>query len=122
MNRIHFYLWFVISMLAFNSGHASVAKEAEIHHLLDYIENSQCTFVRNGSSHDAVNAKKHIENKYNYLKSRIDTTEDFIKYSATKSSISGKQYKVKCAGKDYLTGQWLNEELRQYRSNALRPN
>jgi len=122
MNRIHFYLCLVLSMLAFNSSHASVNKETEIYHLLSYLESSQCTFIRNGSSHNAVDAKAHIEKKYNYLKSRINTTEGFIKHTATKSSISGRQYKVICDGKDYLVGQWLSEELRQYRSKALRSN
>lgn len=122
MNKSRFYLWCVMSLLAFNTSYASVDYKIEIRHLLSYIENSQCTFIRNGSSHDAVNAKKHIEKKYNYLESRIDTTEGFIKYTATKSSISGKQYKVMCAGKDYLVGQWLSDELRQYRSKTLRPN
>ena len=122
MNRIHLYLYLVLSMLAFNSGYASVDKEAEIHHLLSYLESSQCTFVRNGSSHNAVSAKAHIEKKYNYLKSRINTTEDFIRHTATKSSISGREYKVTCAGKDFLAGQWLSEELRHYRSKALRSN
>lgn len=119
MNKIQVYLWLVMSLLAFNSSHASVDHTAEIRHLLSFIENSQCTFIRNGSSHDAANARSHIEKKYNYLKFRIDTAEEFIKYTATKSSISGKQYKVTCTGKDYLVGKWLHEELINYRNNAL---
>ena len=122
MRRIHIYVWIVLSFMFHATGYASVNKSSEIQYLLSYIETSHCTFVRNGSSHDAINARAHIEKKYNYLRSRISSTEEFIRHAATKSSISGKYYKVICSGKDYLVGQWLNKELIKYRGNALSEN
>lgn len=48
----------------------------------------------------------------------INTVEDFIHYSATESSFSGKAYKVRCKGEEERTSaDWLNEELENYRRN-----
>ncbi len=44
----------------------------------------------------------HIEKKYNYYRDDIHNTEDFIKLSATKSTMSGGYYTVKCQGKKRL--------------------
>jgi len=93
--------------------------QEEITHLLNYIETSDCIFIRNGSRHDPrhdpKDAVKHIEKKYNYLKKRIKKTEDFIKGAATKSSISGKPYMIICNGKEMKTADWLAAELQIYR-------
>ncbi|KPJ91224.1 MAG: hypothetical protein AMJ55_12230, partial [Gammaproteobacteria bacterium SG8_15] len=81
------------------------------------VETSNCTFIRNGSAHSGPDAKEHIVKKYNYFKDRISSAEQFIEYAATKSTMSGKKYKVRCDGKEYLTAQWLNDELKHYRNN-----
>lgn len=88
----------------------------EINHLLQYIENADCAFIRNGRVYDAVEARTHIQNKYDYFKARIKTTEDFIKYAATKSSMSGKPYKVRCNEREILCAEWLKVELEKFRS------
>ena len=103
--------------MAFNARMASADMQAEINHLLNYVENSQCTFIRNGSDHSGPDAKEHIVKKYNYFKDRIHSAEQFIEYSATQSTMSGKKYKVVCDGKEYLTAHWLNDELKNYRKN-----
>ncbi|WP_455201405.1 DUF5329 family protein, partial [Kaarinaea lacus] len=73
---------------------------------------------RNGSTHNGPDARAHIMKKYNYFKSRIDSAEEFIEYSATKSTMSGKKYKVRCEGKEYFTAQWLNDELKSFRHSS----
>ena len=80
----------------------------EINHLLQYIENSSCTFIRNGKAYNSAEARAHIQKKYDYFKVRVKTTEDFVKYAATKSSMSGKPYKVRCNGLEILCAEWLN--------------
>ena len=87
----------------------------EVAHLLQYVEQSGCIFERNGSEHDAREARKHIERKYDYLKSRLHTTEQFIRYAASESSITGRKYHVICNGKRMLSSEWLNAELKRYR-------
>ena len=88
----------------------------EIQYLLSYIGESSCTFIRNGDEHDAKNARKHIEKKYNYLKSRLTTAEEFIEHAASKSSFSGRPYKIKCNEKPTLARNWLEGALKDYRT------
>lgn len=91
------------------------ATQQEILHLLNFIANSSCTFVRNGSEYPAIDARAHIERKYEYVKSRIDSSEKFIKYAATESSMSGDPYRVKCADQEILSKDWLLNELKDLR-------
>jgi len=87
----------------------------EIQHLLRFVESSGCEFERNGTVYDSKEARSHIERKYDYIESRVDETEDFIKYAATKSSMSGKKYQVTCNGKKQTSAEWLHDELSRYR-------
>ena len=87
----------------------------EIAVLLNFIERSECTFIRNGKQYDTLEARQHIEKKYNYYKEQIITAEDFIQYSATKSSITGKPYTVICNGVRSNSSDWLNAELDKVR-------
>jgi hypothetical protein len=92
------------------------AMQEEIDHLLNYIKTSDCEFIRNNKSYAPDKAVKHIEKKYDYLKKRIKSTEDFIKGAATESSMSGKPYMIICAGKEMATADWLRVELQRYRT------
>jgi hypothetical protein len=98
----------------------SVAKadmQTEIQHLLQYVENSSCEFERNDSIYDSGEARSHMERKYNYVKSRIKKTEEFIMYAATESSMSGKKYYVTCNGKRQTSAEWLQNQLTSYRKS-----
>lgn len=110
----------VFSLFAAMSPSLSHADmESEIEHLLCYIETSGCTFDRNGTIHSSEEAGEHIRKKFNYAKRWIKTTEDFIRHTATKSSISGKPYRVTCDGVERPTAKWLKEELLRFRGNNL---
>ncbi|MEL7451394.1 MAG: DUF5329 domain-containing protein [Pseudomonadota bacterium] len=93
---------------------------AEIDHLLAFVEGSECVFLRNGDAHEPADAAKHIRRKYDHFKKKIDTTDDFIKRSATGSLMSGKPYQVKCPPGDevQLTAEWLRAELARYRDRT----
>lgn len=91
--------------------------EQEIDHLLRYIETSGCTFDRNATIHDSRDAGAHIRKKYDHTKRWIKSTEDFIRYAATKSSISGRPYRVVCEGVEMPTAEWLADELARFRDN-----
>lgn len=90
----------------------------EIDHLLNYVAASSCTFVRNGSEYPSAQARDHLAGKYRFAGSRISSADDFIKYLATQSSMSGEPYHVKCGRNDGLAGVWLNDELHRYRKIA----
>lgn len=83
----------------------------EISHLLSFIETSECTFIRNGKQYPSRNARKHIQQKYEYLRNKIKTAEDFIFYAATGSSVSGEPYMIVCKNREMMTAEWLSAEL-----------
>lgn len=92
--------------------------QIEINFLLGYVEGSSCAFFRNGTWHDSKAAQAHLRAKYKYLVAvnMVHTTDDFIAMAATKSSISGQPYLVKCGGSETVTSsQWLHEELGRFR-------
>ena len=103
-----------------NVATADVAfdQKMEIEHLLGFVNSSSCEINRNGKYYKADDAVSHIENKYEYFRDDISTTEEFIEYSATKSTMSGKYYLVRCGdGEAVQTKEWLLNELKSYREN-----
>lgn len=89
----------------------------EIGYLLDFIDGSDCIFIRNNTSHSGPEARDHIEKKYRYIRKRktIDSTQMFIASAASRSSLSGKPYMVRCHDVIMTSEQWLLEELERYR-------
>ena len=87
----------------------------EIQHLMDYIARSQCRFIRNGKIHDAEAARAHIQRKYDHVRRRVRTTEDFIDLAASRSSMSGEPYRVQCGATTLLCADWLRAELEHLR-------
>jgi len=108
-------LFCLFILLSFHTAAAAGTTE-EIAFLLLFIEQSECTFIRNGKHYDALEAREHIEKKYGFYKKRINSAEDFILYSATKSSITGKPYMVICNDDNMLTSEWLYAKLDKLRT------
>jgi len=95
--------------------------QAEVNQLLESIATSGCEFFRNGSWHDAKQAQLHLRYKYEALAARnqIGTAEDFIEKAATRSSLSGRPYAIRCGdGIIVTTNQWLRDELARLRSQG----
>jgi hypothetical protein len=92
--------------------------EAEIAHLLEAVAESGCAFIRNGSEHSAQNAREHMEMKYARVKRRVRTSEQFIEYTASRSSITGFAYTIRCGDLETPSGEWLIAELARYRAEA----
>jgi hypothetical protein len=93
--------------------------QLEVEFLLSYIEASGCEFYRNGTWHDAKEAQAHLRSKYRYLVgiNRIDATEDFIEKAATKSSLTGQPYGVRCiGGTKQASDHWLRDALARRRA------
>lgn len=91
---------------------------AEINHLLDAVEKSQCKFNRNGSWYEARKAREHLGKKFAYMdkKDLLPTTEVFIEKGASTSSTSGKAYLMQCQGTAPVNSAvWLTDELKRYR-------
>ena len=89
----------------------------EVNHLLTFVKDSGCIINRNGTDYPAEKGIGHIERKYDYFRDDIKSTEDFIEYSATKSTMSGDYYTVRCpGGKAMKTQDWLMTELKRFRA------
>jgi len=94
--------------------------EQETHHLLNYMANSGCIFIRNGTEYSSKEARSHLQRKYNHVKNKVNSTEQVIEYAATESSFSGKPYSINCPGKPVVpSAEWLTKELLIYRSSVL---
>ena len=117
-------LFFMWSLMVFSfpspglSAQLSPVQKAEIEHLLFVIEHSGCQFCRNGTWYDDTKkVRRHVERKYDYFmkKGQINSTEDFVKWSASKSEMSGKSYLVRSGNQSpMLLSQWLLDELERY--------
>ena len=92
----------------------------EVRHLIQYIGDSGCIFVRNGKDYGAAKSMKHLQRKYDHVKQQIKTAEDFINRIASKSSITGKPYKVRCGEREIPSAEWLTRELIRYRQGRER--
>lgn len=92
---------------------------AEVDALLSRLQASGCEFNRNGSWYAGADAKAHLLKKLDHLEGKdlVKTAEQFIERGASGSSMSGKPYLVRCAGKAPVeSAKWLTAELRQVRA------
>jgi flagellar biosynthesis regulator FlaF len=102
-------------LISFSSNAGS---KEEINHLIKFVQQTECTYERNGDMHTGIEAVEHIKKKYDYFIEDIESTEDFIKYAATKSKMSGKYYLVHCPSKAIVKSKdWLLDELQRFRTS-----
>lgn len=117
---------FVVALLVVTNALAEVpaAQLQELAHLMMFMENTDCILERNGTKYSGKEALTHVKRKYDYFIDEIHSTEDFIKYSATKSEMSGKYYQAHCTGEASMKlSDWLYQELESYRQkNNLKQN
>ena len=112
----------ILVVLVFCSGSISAGMEnkaaKEILYLFDYLENSNCEFNRNGSWYGPYEAAKHLARKYRWLvnKGLINSAEQFIDRAASRSSLSGKSYLVRCGdSKPIKSFDWFTDKLNKFR-------
>lgn len=101
----------------------SPATTAEIAHLMTFIRTSNCEFLRNGAWHSPQAAHDHITKKLKYIRYRdtLRDAEQFIEMAATRSSMSGELYQVRCPAIPVQEcRRWLLDELGRLRKGATR--
>jgi hypothetical protein len=119
--RAGIYAIFLLGAVGTSASDLQAVQVVEINHLITYISDSGCTFIRNGNAYSSAEAVAHINKKYAYFKADIDSAEKFIELSATQSTLTGKKYTLKCPGKEVVESRkWLLEELRAFRSRAIK--
>ena len=96
--------------------------ETEIQYLLAFVADSNCDFIRNGTSHESAEAADHLRLKYSRGRKYAGTAEQFIDRLASESSWTGKPYTVNCGGRTEPVRDWLRRALADYRSTpAAKP-
>ena len=103
------------------SAAPSAATQREINGLMPALESSGCRFQRNGTWYEGAAARGHLQRKYDYLLKRdmVDSSEQFIDRAASRSSMSGKAYKVSCSGaQEQDASAWFLQQLRRLRAPA----
>ncbi len=99
------------------AGERSIQTEQEIAFLLEHVRTSELVFIRNGKDHDAEAAYDHMMAKFNHFDRKIDSAETFIEYSASRSLLSGRAYRIRLPdGSEPEAGTYLMDQLNQYRS------
>lgn len=121
----------IFVFLALLSGVAGAAApqaqsaHAEIEALLQDLAGSRCEFYRNGSWYPASKAASHLQRKLDYFerKGRLGDAAGFIADGATRSSMSGEAYQVRCPGEPVEpSASWLNRRLERLRAVQAAPN
>jgi len=114
----YFFCLLLISFLPWSvEADVPAAQQGEVDHLLEFVKTCSCSIERNGTLHNGAEAYDHMKKKYEYFRDKIHSTEDFIDYAASKSTISGKSYLTHCnGGEPVTTREWLLAELERYRA------
>lgn len=111
--KIFMAMLLVIGSSVLNGAPALAQAARDIDYLLTRIEQSPCQFVRNGTVHTPADAATHLRNKRTHVR-REFTPEQFIEIIATKSSMSGEPYLIRCKGQaDEQLGAWLRRALKE---------
>lgn len=94
------------------------APDPELAALISRVEQSDgVVFIRNGSEHSAAEAAAHLRRKLSAAHGRVHTAEQFIDHIGTRSSFSGRKYKVRLPdGRELDSATWLYSLLRELRA------
>ena len=96
---------------------APAEPEASIEYMLARVASSDVVFLRNGKAHTPAEAVDHMRLKYEYYEDRIRTPEDFIRWAATKSVLSGRAYKIRDESGEVPASKWMHRLLAEYRES-----
>jgi hypothetical protein len=93
----------------------SLSEKEKIEHLIKTLEQLRdAKFYRNGSYYSSKDAAAHLRMKWEKAGSRIKTAVDFIDKVATKSSVSGEEYRIiYSTGKEISSAKFLHNELKK---------
>jgi len=96
---------------------APTEPEASIEYMLARVASSDVVFLRNGKAHTAAEAVDHMRLKYEYYEDRIHTPEDFIRWAATESVLSGRAYRIRDENGEVPAAEWMKRLLAEYRES-----
>ncbi len=89
-----------------------VREQERIAALLEAVDHSQATFIREEKAYSAADGRRHLERKLRYAGDRVVTAEDFIERIASRSSTTGRPYGVRLpTGEEMEAGVWFRQKL-----------
>lgn len=106
-------------MAAIPQGARAGDADREIDALVAAVGASDCEFQRNGRWHAPAAAQKHLQRKLAHARreGREGTAEEFIELVASRSSLTGRAYRVRCGdGGEVPSAQWFESELQRLRA------
>ena len=100
-------------VFAVRDAGAVMGEDEKIQRLIEAVRQAKgITFIRNGESHDAIAAADHLRRKYQTAGRKEMTARQFIDELASKSSVSGDEYRIKLSdGQDISANQWFSARL-----------
>ncbi len=98
------------------AGDLAPQENRKIEFLIASIETLRdAKFVRNGTEYDAKTAAHHLRLKLKNAGSRVKSADDFIRYCASVSSVSGVPYQIRYADGRVITSEaFLRQKLSEY--------
>lgn len=118
--------WIVAAVIPASAAGATEAArrptEAErIAAMLNAAEQSGARFLRGGKEYSGVEGRKHLERKLRHAGNRVRTAEEFIEGIASRSSITGRPYRVRLPdGREMESGQWFRDKLAEIDARGCR--
>ena len=103
------------------AGSASISETSRIEYLLTVVASMHdAQFIRNGKAYDSASAVSHLRTKLQLAGGRVKTAEDFIRYCASESSVSGEPYEIHFAdGRVVLSADFLRQKLLEFDAQNL---
>ena len=116
--RRRFCLALAALALAPSLAYAGPSPEQEIEALIVRVEHARgVVFIRNGREYSAGEAATHVRRKLKAARGRIRTPEQVIEHIGTRSSVTGKPYRVRLTdGRTLDSAAWLRQLLRDVRA------
>lgn len=102
------------NILVAQTKKATLTEKQKIESLISTIEHlKNAKFYRNGTLYDATTAAKHLRMKVSKAGDDIKTAQDFIEQIASKSSMTGQDYKIiYFDGKEILARKYFYDKLK----------
>lgn len=115
-------LFMIVPIPGRSATTTTLTENGKIDLLIQFVEKSGFAFERNGKEYSSKDAAKHLRDKRQNAGNRIKTAREFIEYVASKSSMSGKEYRIRNeTGKMVPVKPWLEAELARLEGKTAAP-
>jgi hypothetical protein len=97
------------------NANETASEHDKIEMLIDYVGSLEgAVFIRNGEEHSPTEAADHLRRKWESAGNEIATANDFIEKLASRSSVSGEEYKLRFKdGTELRSSEYLRDQLQK---------